>query len=296
MNWSTENINLAAEKIELDAFLTQCLEMQVREDLAERPPRRDVAAEAVSGDNAGEASGGSGNSGLRVDPAVEPEAAAAAEPVLAEAPSVQPGPAESPAEGREEGAPEIRVEAEAETEKPAPAFRGFEPQKTEAAEKASDLPEHDFEFHMNQPDPVPPPEIVSPKTHFGPEDRIVMESPPSAPPDVKTSAQTDFQPKTEAKPAVFQDRSSLRRPSKNAAAIVYAREQKRRKKRLFTAVGIFIAFLLGVAVFLYVYPAVGFRSLETEIVTGSSQEQVQSGPADAVKEVGRKIHKKITRD
>jgi len=271
MSLNIANIDLVAEKNELDAFLTKCLEIEVREDppavAAEIPPDippgippdQPKEAEALPVDP-GELRGAP----LETEPILEPEPLDKAAPFFEEAPSDQKQPpadetteplfAKTPAEG----ATVVEIEKDS-AGKPDVIDIPLRPEMQAAARHTDELAQAQAK-----------------------EDEITMERPQAAEPITNL----DIKPEL--------PRAELRSPylAKSGAAASYAPESEKKKKSLFIFLSIFIAILIGAAVYFFVIPEMGSRS--PEIISGkpnvdsSSQEQGRANTDQ--------IHKKINRD
>ncbi|MEN6464949.1 MAG: hypothetical protein ABFD62_07195 [Syntrophaceae bacterium] len=315
MSLNSANIDLVSEKIELDAFLSRCLELKAaqRGETPAEPAQTKRDTVEVLTEDAGEV--GEGRVGPEpVFPRVfTPEPVERVEPLgpveivepvrlaFEETPPVQTQAEEPPGESA----------AEAETEAAAPAV---EDSPAVVPERAAGK-EQEFDIVIErEAEAAPQFDITIPQAHFGPDDQlddnqltapaneIVAEQPIAVPPETKTDARQDIvkgqQPKAEINTEI-QDRSSLRKPSKNAAAIAYARKKERRKKRLLIALYMIIAFVLGVEAFLYIFPNAGYRTAD---MVGRQLNFLSSGQEtkkinDAGTEGGRQtVTKSITRD
>jgi len=295
MSLSRANIDLISEKGELDAFLSKCLEMQAREDAPKLSPQPQEDVMKYSGVIEGAA-----------EPVVNTEPVEIAGPVAEEVPSVQ----------AEDGKP-----AESLTEKAAPVESTPAVEFFQYPEVKPDIHTEEISRPEKEAKPLQP-EVEVLHKHFGledevenklkiPADEVVAETPqavaPVTNPDTKPDlSQARLDPKTELpaelRSPYLEGKSPLRKPSKNAGAMAYAQESEKKKKRLFVAVGIFVAFLIGVALYFYMFPNVGNRPAEIisgkPNVTTSSQEQgpkAADSKADSNPEEGKQIHKKITR-
>lgn len=284
MSLSNANIDLMAEKTELDAFLSKCLEIEVREEAPQLSPQPQEPEP------------------VQVEPVLKPEPAEIPEPAAGEVPSAQ---AAAPVESK----PEVEI---SEYFKPEIRTEEIKPVVPEVTAEAL------------QPD------AEAARTDFSPGDPpkpVDFTEQPQAAPVATAQAVPETSPEPEqAKPEALReipaelrspylDKSSLRKPSKNVGAMSYAREKEKNNKRLFIVVGIFVAFLIGVAIYLYMFP-IGNRSTEiisgkpsvSGPVSGSIQEQkparavdsagtptVDAKTDDAKAEENKQIHKKINR-
>jgi hypothetical protein len=217
------NIDLMHEKKELEAFLSICLEK----------------ADLILGPEAQEPE--------------EKYGIHAPEPAAGEAASRVAGPsslAEPPAKELQDPVAESEPEARAfET------VRIPQPEETDAREKSI------YEIYAQRPEVETLPEAQSlpseqavklPKSHFSPDDELSI-------PPVQLSAlekelasekqQLDTEGMAQASDAG--DKSSLRKPSKNLAALEFARKQAEQQKRMRTMLAVLAAvvFILGIVWF-----------------------------------------------
>lgn len=303
MSLSRANIDLISEKRELDAFLSKCLEMQVREDAPNLSPQ---PLEDIRMKDPGVIEGAA-------EHVFNPEPVEIVETVAEEVPSVQADAGD--------GKP-----AESLTEKAAPVESTPAVEFFQYPEVKPDIHTEEISRPEKEAEPLQP-EIEVLQKQFGlegelenrlktPADEVVAETPqavaPVTNPDTKPDlSQASPDPKTELpaelRSPYLEGKNSLRKPSKNAGAMAYAQESEKKKKRLLVAVGIFVAFLIGVAVYFYISPNSGNRSAEIisgkPNVTTGSQEQGRAKAdeskadtnADSNPEEGRQIHKKIIR-
>lgn len=320
------NMDLVSEKIELDAFLSRCLELKptgsetanpeteqkldASADLMDYARQSDEEREKpVTPEPMERADAGP------LTPAAVDEIAEAG-PAVMETPPVQAGAEdlkmESPAEPLPEARTEDRTEDQPEIHPDVP-FNDHMPQ-TGAPEPAEDARQKEFDIMIErETGPVPQVDIVIPRTHFGPEDQlndkeaktskreIIVDESCAEPPKTRAEEKRDADEsrlKTENSAAV-QDRSSLRKPSRNAAAMAYARKKESRKKTLLVILYVIIAIVLGIEAFLYIFPDAGYRitdliGRQTNIISG--QEATKANPADTRKEVRQTVQQRITRD
>jgi len=296
MSLNSANIDLVAEKRELDAFLSKCLEIEIRADAPVLAPQPQES--------------------VRLDPGPFE-----GERPIPEEPDLNPEPEEIPSPVAEEVSP---MQASAGKEE-IPAGKGAAMESMPEAESPA-CPQDSADIRAEEIKPISIPEVKAealqpepefPRTQVGPgaeadekslkpADKEIPEPPQATLPLEKPDIDFDVPEMPQARiPAemrspYLQDKSSLRKPSKNAGAMAYSRESGKKKKRLLVAVGIFIAFLIGVAVYLYMFP---MENSTTEIISGKPgvskniQEPLKADDpkTDSKPEESKQIHKKITR-
>ena len=225
------NIDLMHEKKELEAFLSICLE---KADLILGPEAQEP--EEKYGIRAPEPERAGPDGEQQVYP----------EPASGEAASRVAGPsslAEPPAKELQEPVAESEPEP-----------RAFETVRIPQPEETDDREKSIYEIYAQRPGVETPPEqaVELPKSHFSPDDELSI-------PPVQLSAlekelasekqQLDTEGMAQASDAG--DKSSLRKPSKNLAALEFARKQAEQQKRMRTMLAVLAAvvFIMGIVWF-----------------------------------------------
>lgn len=302
MSWSSANIDLIAERNELDAFLSRCLELQPAG--VDTEPR-EVTAGPIAAEPAGDAARGN----LEAVPAV---------------PAVNDEPAEMAAAAghADEKAADVTADAvevpeektfAAETEAPAVAAPAVE--KADAPEQAPEVREQKFEAAGQVSEPAPQPETAIPAAGFraGDEpdqreprwadDEFTVQTPPQAvPAETGMDARQDAAPAPKAEmvePVVQQDKSALRKPSKNAAAIAYKKKKEKKTKYVLIALYVVIALALAAEAFLYIFPNAGYRAADVigrqlNFISGS--QDVKNAGNVRTGEGRQPVNKRINQD
>jgi hypothetical protein len=308
MSWNSANIDLIAERNDLDAFLAKCLELRPadtgdgpREDVPEEARPQDVADGEAAAEHAGETACVS----VETVQSLNEETAGVDRPAVEEAPVVPADPAE---------VPEEKTHA-AEAAEPAVASPAVE--KEDVSEEAPEAWEQKFETPVrDEPDADPQPETAIPAAdlradeEFGQQqprwagEEIAIEKPEQpAPHDTVTAVWQDAEaapePATETVDRIVpQDKSALRKPSRNVAAIAYKKKKEKKTKFFLIALYIIIAVVLGVEAFLYLFPTTGYRTAD---MVGRRMNIIStSGDAKNIKDAGtegrQQVNKRINQD